>query len=200
MLQLKDKVGRFGTTGAAAKTGKRIRSWSFRCSTRSPFPDGGAENTLKPQMVATGYASDGLYNSICTSKRRTFPARLTAMFGSAGPTFSRLVELSTKAAAKPALPKGQWDAIATPSVDAALRKGLIDDSKLDYAEIVDIIRATVADGMVTAFELDDLTTIANTSQNALPHLEKAHHALRRRRIQGEARDRTVRPQFRPEKS
>ncbi|WP_441253365.1 hypothetical protein [Bradyrhizobium sp. 613_E4_N2_2] len=172
MLQLKDKVGRFATTGRSCQNWKKDQELVISLLNKIAISDGGAENTLKPQMVVTGYASDGLYNSILYFQKKNFPGTPDGYVRPAGPTFSRLVELSTKAAAKPTLPKGQWDAIATPSVDAALRKGLIDDSKLDYAEIVDIIRATVADGMVTAFELDDLTTIANTSRTLSPTSKK----------------------------
>ncbi len=45
-------------------------------------------------------------------------------------------------------------------------------SKLDYGEVVDIIRATVADGVVTAFELDDLMTIVRTSKTLSPASKK----------------------------
>jgi hypothetical protein len=172
MVQLKDKVGRFAATGRSCQNWKKDQELVISLLNKIAISDGGAENTLKPQMVVTGHASDSLYTSILYFQQKNFPGTPDGYVRPAGPTFSRLVDLSTKAAAKPASQKGQWDAIATPSVDAALRKGLIDDSKLDYAEVVDIIKATVSDGMITAYELDDLTTIANTSRTLSPTSKK----------------------------
>src|SRR4029450_3633290 len=54
----------------------------------------------------------------------------------------------------------------------ALHKGLVDDSRLDYAEVVDIIRATVTDGWVTAYELDELQTTVKTSKSLSPTSKK----------------------------
>src|SRR5258708_7207130 len=127
---------------------------------------------LKPSLAVTGPASDSLYASILYFQQKNFPGTPDGYLRPAGPAFRRLVELSAKAAAKPAPQKGQWDAIATPSVFAALSKGLSDDSRLDYPEVVDIIRATVADGMVTAFELDDLQSIVSTSRTLSPTSKK----------------------------
>ncbi|MTV12274.1 MULTISPECIES: hypothetical protein [Bradyrhizobium] len=172
MPQLKDKVGRFAATGRSCQNWKQDQELVISLLNKIAISDGGAETTLKPQMVVTGHASDSLYNSILYFQKKNFPGTPDGYIRPGGPTFTRLVDLAAKAAAKPPPPKGQWDAIATPSVDAALRKGLLDDSKLDYAEVVDIIRATVADGMVTAFELDDLTTIANTSRTLSPTSKK----------------------------
>jgi len=163
-MQLKDKVGRFAATGRSCQNWKKDQELVISLLNKIPISDGGAENMLKPQLVVTGHASDSLYTSILYFQQKNFPGTPDGYIRPAGPAFTRLVELSTRATAKPAPQKGQWDAIATPSVNTALRKGLVDDSKLDYAEVVDIIRATVADGMVTAFELDDLLTIVNTSK------------------------------------
>ncbi|MCC8972005.1 hypothetical protein [Bradyrhizobium brasilense] len=172
MPQLKDKVGRFAATGRGCQNWKQDQELVISLLNKIAISDGGAETMLKPQMVVTGHASDSLYNSILYFQKKNFPGTPDGYIRPGGPTFNRLVDLATKAAAKPPPPKGQWDGIATPSVDAALRKGLLDDSRLDYAEVVDIIRATVADGMVTAFELDDLTTIANTSRTLSPTSKK----------------------------
>jgi hypothetical protein len=172
MLQLKDKVGRFAATGRSCQNWKKDQELVVSLLNKIAISDGGSENTLKPGMVVTGYASDSLYSSILYFQQKNFPSAPDGYIRPSGPTFNRLVALSTKAAAKPPPPKGQWDGIVTPSVSAALRKGLLDDSKLDYAEVVDIIRATVTDGLVTAFELDDLTTIANTSRTLSPASKK----------------------------
>ena len=167
-MQLKDKVGRFAATGRNCQNWKKDQELVISLLNKIPISDGGAENMLKPQLVVTGFASDSLYTSILYFQQKNFPGTPDGYIRPAGPTFKRLVELSTRAAARPAPQKGQWDAIATPSVSTSLRKGLVDDSRLDYAEVVDIIRATVADGMVTAFELDDLLTIVNTSKTLSP--------------------------------
>ncbi|MDA9528859.1 MULTISPECIES: hypothetical protein [unclassified Bradyrhizobium] len=171
-MQLKDKVGRYAATGRSCQNWKKDQELVISLLNKISISDGGAENMLKPQLVVTGHASDSLYTSILYFQKKNFPGTPDGYIRPAGPTFKRLVELSTKAAAKPAPQKGQWDAVATPSVNAALGKGLADDSKLDYAEVVDIIRATVTDGMVTAFELDDLLTIANTSRTLSPTSKK----------------------------
>jgi hypothetical protein len=171
-MQLKDKVGRFAATGRSCQNWKKDQELVISLLNKIPISDGGAENMLKPQLVVTGLASDSLYSSILYFQQKNFPGTPDGYIQPAGPTFNRLVGLSTSAAAKPAPPKGQWDEIATPSVNTALRRGLVDDSRLDYAEVVDIIRATVADGMVTAFELDDLLTIVKTSKTLSPTSKK----------------------------
>ncbi len=163
-MQLKDKVGRFAATGRSCQNWKKDQELVISLLNKIPISDGGAENMLKPQLVVTGHASDSLYTSILYFQQKNFPGTPDGHIRPAGPTFKRLVELSTRAAARPAPQKGQWHAIATPSVATALHKGVVDDSRLDYAEVVDIIRATVTDGWVTAYELDDLLTIVNTSR------------------------------------
>ena len=142
-MRLKDKVGRFAATGRNCQNWKKDQQLVISLLNKIPISDGGAEDMLKPQLVVNGHASDSLYTSILYFQQKKFPGTPDGYIQPAGPTFKRLVELSTRAAARPAPQNGQWDAIATPSVNAALRKGLVDDSKLDYAEVVDIIRATV---------------------------------------------------------
>lgn len=163
-MQLRDKVGRFATTGRSCQNWKKDQELVIALLNKISISEGGAESMLKPPLVVTGHASDSLYSSILYFQQKNFPGPPDGYIRPAGPTFKRLVELSAKAAARPAPQKGQWNAVATPSVYNALTKGLADDSKLDYAEVVDIIRATVADGMVTSYELDDLLTILNTSK------------------------------------
>jgi hypothetical protein len=171
-MQLKDKVGRIAATGRSCQNWKKDQELVISLLNKIAISDGGAENTLNPPLVVTGHASDGLYASILYFQKNNFPGTPDGHIRPAGPAFRRLVELSAKAAAKPAPPKNQWDAIATPSVNTALYKGLSDDSRLDYPEVVDIIRATVADGMVTAYELGDLQTIVTTSKSLSPASKK----------------------------
>lgn len=73
MLQLKDKVGRFATTGRSCQNWKKDQELVISLLNKIAISDGGAENTLKPQMVVTGYASDGLYNSILYFQKKNFP-------------------------------------------------------------------------------------------------------------------------------
>jgi hypothetical protein len=63
---------------------------------------------------------------------------------------------------------GQWDNLKSGSVMKGIRKGLADDLKLSHSEVVDIIRATLSDGIVNGSELDDLMYVSNTSRTISP--------------------------------
>src|SRR5262249_32888359 len=60
---------------------------------------------------------------------------------------------------------GQWDSLASRSVTAGLRRGLLDDGRLSHPEAVDLIRDTLDDGIVTSDELADLSTVAWKSRS-----------------------------------
>src|SRR5262245_42559699 len=125
MLQLKDKVGRFAATGRSCQNWKNDQAVVISLLNKISISDGGADNMLKPPLVVTGHASDSLYTSILYFQQKNFPGTPDGYIRPAGPTFKRLVELSTRAAARPAPQRGTWDAIATPSVNTALHKGLV---------------------------------------------------------------------------
>jgi hypothetical protein len=129
---------------------------------RIAIADGGAEGTLKTQ-VRPGMASDGLYSSILYFQKRQFPGKPSGFVDPGGPVLAKLESLASRSAVAPSQP-GQWDGIKSESVMSALREALAVDSQLDHSDVVDIIRSTLSDGLVSADELDDLSTIADISR------------------------------------
>jgi len=67
---------------------------------------------------------------------------------------------------------GQWDGLQSGSVQRALRRGLLDDGVLSHEEVVDIVRSTLSNGIVSASELHDLALVAAKSKSISPRSRK----------------------------
>lgn len=161
-----------GRVGRHARTGRHCQNWKVDQQTvidllnRIPIKAGGAEGMLKPPVVA-GYAADALYSSILYFQDRHYPAEMSGFVDPGGRVLAAMEEL----AARPwpaAPPPVVWENIKSGSVDKALRAALNDDLRIDHGEVVEIIRATLSNGVVSTAELADLKLIADNSKSLLP--------------------------------
>jgi hypothetical protein len=171
-MPLRDNVGRVATTGRQCQNWKKDQEVVIDLLNKIPIADGGAEGILKPDIVVTGHASDGLFSSILYFQQKNFHEKPDGFISPAGRTLRKLEELGAKSATQPLPKAGQWDRVSTPSVNDALRKALLDDQRLDRDDVIDIIRATLADGFVTAFEISDLKFITANSRSLQPGLRQ----------------------------
>jgi hypothetical protein len=165
-MALRGRVGRHASTGRQCQNWREDQQEVIALLNKIPIADGGAEGTLKPPVVA-GYAADALYTSILYFQKKQFPAAQSGYVDPGGPVLAKLQSLASRPPPPPPKP-GQWDNIKSGSVDKALRAALADDLKIDHEETVEIIRATLSNGIVSTDELADLTTIADTSRSLAP--------------------------------
>ncbi len=176
-MQLKDRVGRNAATARHYQNWKQDQELVFNLLNKIPVSEGGAEGVLtKPERFINGNINDNLYSSILYFQKKNFSGVPDGNIRPGGPTFKKLVELSSRAAAQPTQRPGQWNSIATPSVYNSLTKGL-SDRELDHSEVYDIIRASIADGMITSFEVDDLNFIAANAKSLKPKSKRLLTAL-----------------------
>ena len=170
-MQLKDRVGRF-TSGRHCQNWKQDQELVFSLLNKIPVSDGGAEGLLrKPEKFLNGNINDSLYGAILYFQKQNFPDKPDGNIRPGGPTFKKLVALSARAAAQRPPTPGQWSGIATPSVYNSLTKGL-SDRTLDHEEVFDIVRATLADGMITEHERDDLNYIVTNGKSLEPRSKR----------------------------
>ena len=121
---------------------------------RIPIADGGTEGMLGSTLkvpVVSGISSDELYKAILHFQKKQF-GTMTGFIDTIGRDMPRLEYLTARIAA-PAPNNEQWDDLKSGSVQKALRKALDGDLTLDHSEIVDIIRSTLSDGIVSSNEL-----------------------------------------------
>ena len=172
-MQLKDRVGRVASTGRHCQNWKDDQELVFNLLNKIPLSDGGADGVLrKPERFVNGNINDNIYSAILYFQKHNFPGNVPdGNIRPGGPTFKALVALSARAAAKPPANPGQWTQIATPSVYNSLTKGL-SDRTLDHSEVFDIVRATLADGMITAHEVDDLNFIVSNGKSLEPRSKR----------------------------
>jgi hypothetical protein len=62
----------------------------------------------------------------------------------------------------------KWDAIKSRKIRDVLRTALTDDKALSHSEVVEIVRATLADGYLTTDEMGDLNAVAKNSETMMP--------------------------------
>ena len=158
-----------GRVGRHAKTGRQCRNWKsdqqavIALLTKIPVADGGAEGGLGGRIIG-GRASEALCQAILRFQKQHFPSKQTGFVEPGGAVLAQMERLASRPAPSPSPAPGQWDALKTRSVVKGLAEGLADDSKLNHVEVVNIIRSTLSDGMVTAKEMDDLVTVATASK------------------------------------
>jgi hypothetical protein len=173
-LPLRARVGRHARTGAQCQNWADDQQKVISLLNAIPAPDGGAAGTINGRVVA-GIASDQLYAAILRFQKKHFGAQQTGFieFGAQLTKLEALVaNLPTASAAPAASPAGQWGEFKSGSVPRALHKALADDGYLNHVEVVEILRATLANGTVSKNELDDLKTVASKSRNILPRSRK----------------------------
>ncbi|WP_315831500.1 hypothetical protein [Bradyrhizobium prioriisuperbiae] len=175
MVQLRGRVGRHANTGIHCQNWKDDQEVVIGLLNGIPVADGGAWHGLNGRVVA-GIASEPLYRAILLFEKKHFRHQ-SGFVDPNGKMFPLMLKLGTRSylpppppAAPP--PKGQWDDLKSASVLAGLRKGLEDDGSLSQGDIVEIIRSTLSDGIVSATELADLSVIATTSRSISPRSKK----------------------------
>jgi hypothetical protein len=62
---------------------------------------------------------------------------------------------------------GKWDGIKSPKILDALRVALSDDKLFSHREVVDVVRAALADGVLSPSGLNDLRIVADNSETML---------------------------------
>ncbi len=167
-MPLRGRVGRHAHTGVQCQNWKDDQLTVIALLNRIPISDGGAEGMLKAHVVS-GLASEELFTSILYFENRQFRGRPSGFVDPGGPMLARLEALAARPAAPTTPDKdGQWDNLKSGSVQKALRQGLLDDLALNHSEVVNIIRSTLSNGIVSASELADLSTVAATSRTIPP--------------------------------
>ena len=177
-MKLRDKVGRIASTGRHCQNWKQDQEVVFNLLSKIPISDGGGEGVLqKPARFVNGNIDQSIYTAILYFQKKNFPrSEPDGHIRPGGPTFQKLVSLAAGSATRPAPSPGQWKEIATPSVYNSLAKGL-SDSTLEHSEVFDIVRASLSDGMITSFEIDDLKFVANNSKSIEPRSKRLLNAI-----------------------
>jgi hypothetical protein len=164
-MPLRGKVGRHANTSRQCQNWKEDQQTVIALLNRIPIADGGAEGMLKPPVIA-GYAADGLFTSILYFQKKHFPGVPSGFVEPGSPALAKLESLASRPPPPPPKP-GQWDGIKSGSVNQALRQALT-DLTIEHSEVVEMIRATLSDGNVSAEELDDLLYISGASRSVSP--------------------------------
>lgn len=161
-MPIRGRVGRRANTGRHCQNWKDDQQTVIKLLNAIPADKGGAEGSLKGDVVA-GIAGDGLYQAILTFQKKHFPARQTGFIEPAGDMLGWMeMQAAPKPAPPPPAPKkpNQWSELKTGPVKRAVTAGLDDDMKLSHADVVNIIRSTLSDGVITSDEMDDLATVS----------------------------------------
>ncbi len=182
-MPLRGRVGRHARTGANCQNWKSDQLAVIALLNAIPAADGGAQGTLTGRVIG-GIASDALYQAILRYQKRHFPGSQTGFVEPGGVMLAHMQKLASRP--PPPKPPGQWDDIKTDTVRKPLRAGLLDDRQLSHPEVVNIVRSTLSDGMITRNELDDLAMVATISRSLSPRsrrmldvvYSKISHALR----------------------
>jgi hypothetical protein len=166
-MQLRARVGRHFKTGKNCQNWKSDQEKVIALLNKAQISDGGAQGMITAPVVG-GMASQQLFTAILYFQDKNFPENVTGFFE---PTGSPLAHLE-RIAAKPAPPKiaqsPLWDNLKSGSVERAMRRGMVGDNKLDNDEVVDIIRATLQNGIVSKSELDDIKNVATQAKSISP--------------------------------
>ncbi|WFU44325.1 hypothetical protein QA640_18890 [Bradyrhizobium sp. CB82] len=126
-----------------------------------PTADGGANGGLGGRVVA-GIASEDLFKAILRFQGQYFPTQQSGFVDPGGAVLTRMEQLAARPAAVPKA-AGPWGEFKSGSVHRALYKAVVGDHSLDHTEVVEILRATLANGFVSTSELDDLQMVAEKS-------------------------------------
>ena len=165
-----------GRVGRHAKTGAQCQNWADDQQTvisllnLIPAADGGANGSLSSR-VTVGIASDDLFKAILRFQGQYFPAQQSGFVDPGGAVLARMEQLAARPTAAPKA-TGPWGEFKSGSVQRALYKAVAGDHSLDHSEVVEILRAALANGTVSTSELDDLQMVAEKS-NTIADRSKA---------------------------
>jgi hypothetical protein len=157
-MPLRGRVGRHASTGAHCQNWKGDQEVVVGLLNKIAVADGGAGGSLGGRIVA-GFASDALYQAILGFEKRYTPARQTGFVEPDGTLLTQMEGLASRPPPAPPRAPNKWDGLTTASVKKSLNAGLDDDMALSHSEVVNIIRATLSDGIITQNEVNDLATI-----------------------------------------
>jgi hypothetical protein len=166
-MPLRGRVGRHASTGAQCQNWKGDQEAVVGLLNKISVADGGAGGSLGGRIIA-GLASDALYQAILGFEKRYTPARQTGFVEPGGTLLTQMEGLATRPTPAPPRQPNKWDGLTTASVKKSLNAGLDDDMALSHAEVVNIIRATLSDGIITQNEVNDLATILAVARSLQP--------------------------------
>jgi hypothetical protein len=168
-MSLRGRVGRHANTGAQCQNWADDQQTVIDLLNGASVANGGAEGKLGGRVVA-GIASEALCQAILNFQKKYFPAQPSGFVDPSGPVLAKMEALTAPAAA-PA-PPGQWGEFKSGSVQRALREALLDDNKLNQSEVAEILRATLANGVIGESELADLKMVAARSKSIMDRSKK----------------------------
>jgi hypothetical protein len=157
-MPLRGRVGRHVSTGANCQNWKSDQEVVIALLNHIPIADGGTGGALGGRIIG-GFASDALYQAILSFEKRYPQVRQTGFVEPNGPVLAQLEGLASRPPPAPSKKPGQWDAITTRTVSKSLNAGLDGDMTLSHSDVVNIIRSTLSDGVITPDEINDLATI-----------------------------------------
>jgi hypothetical protein len=166
-MPLKGRVGRHASDGRQCQNWKADQQTVVDLLNLIPVADGGTAGYLRTRIVA-GLASTELYQAILTFEKKHFAGQVRGFVDPGGAVLAKLEALAHRPPVTPPAPpkpKNQWDAITSKSVMAGVRAGLADDNKLSHAEVINIVRSTLSDGVITQNEISDLRELASASKS-----------------------------------
>jgi hypothetical protein len=165
-----------GRVGRHAQTGVQCQNWPddqwtiISLLNLIPAVNGGTAGNL-PGIVVSGVSSDALYKAILRFQKQHFPVHQTGFVDPGGAQLARMEALSFAPPSDPqpvATPTGQWGVFQSKSVQMALYEALKDHHLLSQVMVVEILRSTLEDGIVTSEELADLKMLAENSKTIMP--------------------------------
>lgn len=169
-MTLKGRVGRHASDGRQCQNWQADQQIVIDLLNRIPATDGGTAGSLGGHIVA-GYASKALYQAILTFEKKHFSGKAKGFVDPGGAVLAKLEALANRpppapaAASKPANP---WNALTTKSVKQGVREGIADDNKLSHADVINIVRSILSDGVITQKEINDLIIVATVSKSLSP--------------------------------
>jgi hypothetical protein len=178
-MPLRERVGRYVETGKNCWNLEGDQQTVIGLLNRIPVTNGGTEGLLGTAVkapIVRGLASDELYKAITFFQKKQF-GTITGFIDPAGRDLSRLESLAARTPDPPPPAQDQWADLKSKSIHAALTKALDGDLALSHAEVIEIIRASLSDGMVVANELHDLSAIATRSRTMSPRSKRLLEAF-----------------------
>lgn len=134
-----------------------------------PAAWGGAEGSLKGRVVA-GLASNELYQAILRFQKEA-KFKQTG-FVEPNSEFLSVMDKASRAPKPKPRKAGEWDNMTSGPIFGAVYRALDDDGQYSHAEVISILRATLSDGMVQPYEMNDLKQIIATSTTMPPRSRK----------------------------
>lgn len=169
-MPLKGRVGRHASDGRQCQNWKADQQTVIDLLNRIAVTDGGTAGSLGGRVVA-GFANAPLYQAILAFEKKHFTGPVKGYVDPAGAVLAKLEALANRLPAAPAAvpkPANQWDVLKSQSVMHGVREGLADDNKLSHADVVNVVRSILSDGVITANEIHDLFALADKSKSLEP--------------------------------